>query len=79
VAERGDARSRLALAAAVLILVAWAVSFTLDIAVETYDPHPSITPLALATVGWLFGGEVVSKLKGDEAQKPKSRSKEVEP
>lgn len=75
-ARGSDPRARLALAAAVLILGLWAVSFALDIWVEDYDPHPSITPLALATVGWLFGGEVVSKFRND---KPESQPEEAEP
>lgn len=65
-ARESEWRSRLALVAAVVILVAWAVSFTVDIWVATYDPPASVTPLALATVGWLFGGEVVAKLKRPE-------------
>lgn len=59
-------RARLALIAACVILVAWAVSFALDIWVTTYDPHPSITPLAMVAAGFLFGGEVVSKFKADK-------------
>jgi len=60
-----DWRARLALIAACVILIAWTISFTLDIAVESYDPHPSITPLAMAAVGFLFGGEVLSKFKAN--------------
>jgi lipopolysaccharide export LptBFGC system permease protein LptF len=75
VARRGDPRARLALVTAVVILVAWVVSFALDIWVESYDPHPSITPLMLATVGWLFGGEVVAKIRGSD---PDPEHEEVE-
>ena len=77
-ASESEWRSRLALIAACTILVAWAVSFALDIWVETYDPHPSITPLALATVGWLFGGEVVARIKSDDQRDDEAETKEIE-
>ena len=62
-----------------VILIAWTVSFTLDIAVETYDPPASVTPLALATVGWLFGTEVMGKITQKPPEKPEPRPEEIEP
>lgn len=78
-ATETDWRGRLALIAACVILIAWTVSFTLDIAVETYDPPASVTPLALATVGWLFGTEVMGKMTQKPPEKPEPRPEEIEP
>lgn len=60
---KDDRRGWLASIVASVITVAWTTSFTLDLFVKDYDPHPSITPLMLTTAGYLFGGEVMSKVK----------------
>lgn len=53
----------LAPAVACVITVVWTVSFAADLMFKSYDPHPSITPLMLTTAGYLFGGEVVGKIR----------------
>lgn len=74
-----DWRGRLALLAAALILVAWLVSFTIDIWVETYDPPASVTPMAMAAVGFLFATETMAKLtQKPKPPEPEPRPKEVE-
>lgn len=61
---------------ACVIVVLWAISFLVDIAVDTYEPHVSITPLALSASGFLFGSEFVAKrarnghAKSNEEVKP---------
>jgi hypothetical protein len=77
VATRTEWREWLALLTAVLILVAWTISFLVDIWVETYDPPASITPLALASVGFLFATETMAKLS--PRPEPKAEPEEVEP
>jgi hypothetical protein len=72
---RDDKRSsRLAPVVASLITAAWTVSFALDIFIRDYDPHASITPLMLAAAGYLFGGEVASKIR-----KPEPKPEEAKP
>jgi hypothetical protein len=58
---RSKGRPSLTTVVACLITFAWSVSFTLDMFMQDFEPHPSITPLMLATAGYLFGGEVMSK------------------
>lgn len=50
--ERAEERLRLAFGW--IVLVAWAVSFVLDVVVVTYDPPAGLQPLALAVAGYLF-------------------------
>lgn len=76
--EATDWRGRLALIAASVILTAWTISFIMDIAVKTYDPPASVTPLAMASVGFLFGAEVMAKMKPSEPpSKPKPEEVET--
>ena len=51
---------------AILITIAWIVSFILDTLVKAYDPPVSITPLMLAVATWIFGAEVVAKLRNGD-------------
>ena len=60
---KDDTRSKLATVVACLITIAWTTSFSLDLFMEGYDPPASVTPLMLATAGYLFGGEVVAKVR----------------
>lgn len=56
-------RDALTTAIACVITAAWSASFLLEIAMTDYTPPASVTPLMLATAGYLFGGEVVKGVK----------------
>lgn len=76
-ATRTEWREWLALIAACVILVAWVISFAVDIWVETYDPPASVTPLALASVGFLFATETMAKLSRPPRPEPQPEEAET--
>lgn len=60
----GEEGTQLATRAAILILGVWTVSFVVDIFVRNYEPMLSLTPMALAASGFLFGGQFMKKRNG---------------
>lgn len=58
-ASTTTADQKIRLGLAVVITIAWAVSFTADILVVTYDPPASIHPLMMIVAGAVFGEGLV--------------------
>jgi lipopolysaccharide export LptBFGC system permease protein LptF len=54
-------RDRIAAIIALVVLVAWVVSFILDAAWPAYDPPPTIHALMMLVAGWAFGERLLRK------------------
>jgi hypothetical protein len=65
--------NRIAMALAVVITVAWALSFFIDIVVKVYDPPASVHALMMIVAGAVFG-EGLLKTRGDN--QPPDKEKE---
>lgn len=50
---------RMTAAIAVVVTVAWAASFVVDILIADYDPPPSVHALMVIIVGAIFGAQAV--------------------
>lgn len=54
-----SADQKIRIGMAVVITVAWTISFLVDIKVDTYDPPASIHPLMMIVAGAVFGEGLV--------------------
>lgn len=58
---------RLSAAIAVVITIAWAVSFIVGILNSNYSPPPTLGPLMMIVAGAMFGNAVIGKKNGKDA------------
>ena len=56
-------RSILPSAVASVVTVAWAVSFSVDLVSDTYDPPSSVQGLMVLVAGWLFGEAALKRAR----------------
>lgn len=68
--ERGETvekeepgRRRMTMIVAVVITVAWTMSFLRDMFDAAYDMPPAVTPLMTIVAGWCFVGGTLSKVR----------------
>lgn len=62
---------RIAVLLAVVITIAWAVSLTVDILNNEYDPPASVHMLMMVVSGAVFGGDLVGTIKTQGAKNGK--------
>jgi hypothetical protein len=68
-----DEMRKLTVRVAYVILVAWAVSFVVDIFVPTYEPPPSVHALMVIVAGSLFGESVFRSRRTTDDKKPEPK------
>lgn len=62
--------NKVATGLAIVITVAWAISFLLDIVIQGYDPPPSVHALMMMVAGAVFGeGLIKSRNEGQASKK----------
>lgn len=66
-ATRTD-NERIGVGLAIVITLAWIVSFLVDILVATYEPPYSVHLLMMTVAGTFFGGDLIKKRAAEESK-----------
>ena len=60
-----SSNNKVAIGLAIVITVAWAISFLVDIVVKAYDPPPSVHALMMIVAGSVFGEGLLRSRNGN--------------
>lgn len=69
--------NRIATWVAVIVTVAWAVSFVVDILVKDYDPSASVHALMMMVAGAVFGEGLIKTRSGNGKSAPQNKEGET--
>lgn len=62
--RKPSSNNQIATGLAIVITVAWAISFIVDILIKEYDPSPSVHALMMIVAGAVFGEGLIKTRNG---------------